>query len=163
MDLPSSRGCRTASERRLTTVSRPFTSADTAYMVVSLHSKKKDASNMQKLYLHTLQQKKGLVIIWKVAIHTVRVHCDKGYIPWCLAVTDSSVFFQRKENFIFTPVLSGGLKIGRTRVDITSHKTTSLTFHFVVFTSFTYRKGQFLYEVCYSTWVLCFMSRSRIY
>ena len=39
LDLPSRRGCSTASERRLTTVSRPFTSADTAYMVVSLHRK----------------------------------------------------------------------------------------------------------------------------
>lgn len=39
MDSPSRRGCRTASDSRLTTVSRPFTSADTAYMVVSLKCK----------------------------------------------------------------------------------------------------------------------------
>lgn len=36
-DSPRRRGWSTASERRLTTVSRPFTSADTAYIVVSLH------------------------------------------------------------------------------------------------------------------------------
>lgn len=38
IDLPRRRGCNTASERRLITVSRPFTSADTAYIVVSLQA-----------------------------------------------------------------------------------------------------------------------------
>lgn len=41
MNSPNKRGWRTVSERRLTTVSRPFTSADTAYMVVSLNKKRR--------------------------------------------------------------------------------------------------------------------------
>lgn len=74
--------------------------------------------------------------------HSVEVCCDKDYRPWCLAVTNSSVFFQREENFIFTPVLSSGLKIERIHVSITAHKTTSLAFRFQVFTFFHLQKRQ---------------------
>lgn len=59
--------------------------------------------------------------------------CWKTYIPWCLAVTYPSVFFQCEENFIFTSILSCGLEIKATGVSITSHTSTSLIFHFVVF------------------------------
>lgn len=50
IDLPRRRGCKTASDRRLTTVSRPFTSADTAYIVVSLQERERgDVPHMQQL------------------------------------------------------------------------------------------------------------------
>lgn len=32
-----------------------------------------------------------------------------NYIPGCLAVTDSSMFFQGEKDFIFTSILSSGL------------------------------------------------------
>lgn len=118
VNLPSRRGCKTASDRRPTTVSRPLTSADTAYMVVSLYSKKMHRTCSVNTY-STCQ-------IEGNKTHTVEVYCDKDYRPWCLAVTDSSMFFQREENFIFTPVLSSRLRIEKIHVNITANKTTSL-------------------------------------
>lgn len=69
-DSPSSRGCRTASERRLTTVSRPFTSADTAYMVVSLQYKTK-----MPTFVSILRKEEGPVLEWKVDVHKIRPRC----------------------------------------------------------------------------------------
>lgn len=49
------------------------------------------------------------------------VHCDRDYIPGGLAVTYPTMFFQREENFIPTPVLSCGLK-----TEMTKHYLTHL-------------------------------------
>lgn len=135
-DLPSRRGCRTASERRLTTVSRPFTSADTAYMVVSLHSKINDAStavfayspmqesshmegtNAQTLHFITLRK----VFCWEAT------HLDvwQSHIPPC---------------FSNVRRISSLLPYWAVDYRYKNYSITSracLTFHFVVFTSLFY-------------------------
>lgn len=112
-DSPSRRGCRTASERRLTTVSRPFTSADTAYMVVSLKWKDAKVALPSKTRIRQLLHGK---LLWKTKGIT---RCT----PWCLTVTDPSMFFQREKNFVFTSILCSGLQRGNTGMSNKKHHT----------------------------------------
>lgn len=46
--------------------------------------------------------------------------------PWCLTVADSSMFFQREKNFIFTSILGSGLQRGNTEQLKTWHITLEL-------------------------------------